>query len=313
VSQLTHKHPTLGVIYALLAAVLFGINASTTKTIMESGISAESVVFIRAASTGLLALGWALVTNPRALRVPAQMIPALLLLGVVGVGMLQWTYSIAVSILPIGIALLFEYTAVLLTPLAAIVLFRERVKPQIWFGAALVLGGLAVVAQIWQSELNLVGVGFALAAAVSLTTFFLSGERIQRQLPTNVTMFYGMLIAAVLFAPFANLRELSGSILSQEVSLLGNLSEIQLPLWTLLLWLGLLGAFIPMAASYLALRHLSATAVGVIATSEIVFAFVVAYLWLQETITLTQTLGGIIVIVGILIAQTSRRQAKIGN
>lgn len=280
---------------------------------MESGISAESVVFIRAASTGLLALIWALMTNPRALRVPSHTIPALLLLGVVGVGMLQWTYSIAVSILPIGIALLFEYTAVLLTPLAAVVLFRERVKRQIWFGAALVLGGLAVVAQIWQSELNMIGIGFALAAAVSLTTFFLTGERIQRHLPTNVTMFYGMLIAAVLFAPFADLAEISGPLLNQEVSLLGNLSEIQLPLWTVLLWLGLLGAFIPMAGSYLALRHLSATSVGVIATSEILFAFVVAYLWLQETITLTQTLGGIIVVVGILIAQTSRRQTKIGN
>lgn len=296
-----------------MAAVLFGVNASTTKVIMESGISAELVVLIRAVSTGLLALAWALATNPRALRVQPNQFLGLLLLGVVGVGMLQWTYSLAVSLLPIGIALLFEYTAVLLTPLAAILLFKERVKPQIWIGAGLVLGGLAVVSQIWQSELNWQGILFSLAAAVSLTVFFLTGERIQRRLPTNVTMFYGMTIAAVIFAPFANPAQLTADTLSTQVSLLGNLAAIELPLWVMLIWLGIFGAFLPMAASYLALRHLNATAVGVIATSEIVFAFLVALIWLGETMTLTQTLGGIIVVAGIVLAQTSRRQAKIGK
>lgn len=305
---MTHKHPTLGVVLALAAAALFGINASTTKVIMESGISAELVVFMRAVSTGALALVWALAANPRALRIKAKQVPGLLLLGVVGVGMLQWTYSLAVSLLPIGIALLFEYTAVLLTPIAAIVLFREKVKPQIWLGASLVLGGLAVVSQIWQSELNMTGVWFALAAAVSLTVFFLTGERIQRNLPTNVTMFYGMSIAAMLFAPFADVAELTPELLGSQVNLLGNLGEINLPLWVMLVWLGVFGAFLPMAASYLALRHLPATAAGVVATSEIVFAFIVALLWLGETMTVTQTLGGIIVIAGIVLAQTSRRQ-----
>jgi drug/metabolite transporter (DMT)-like permease len=94
------------------------------------------------------------------------------------------------------------------------------------------------------------------------------------------------------------------------VSLQGNLAELELPLWLLLIWLGVFGAFLPMAASYLALRHLNATAAGVVATSEIVFAFLVALVWLSETMTLAQTLGGIIVILGIVLAQTSRKLSK---
>jgi hypothetical protein len=43
---LTQKHPTLGAIFALIAAILFGLNASTTKVIIEAGINAEQVVFI---------------------------------------------------------------------------------------------------------------------------------------------------------------------------------------------------------------------------------------------------------------------------
>ena len=34
--NLTQKHPTLGIVFAALAAVLFGLNASTTKVIIQS-------------------------------------------------------------------------------------------------------------------------------------------------------------------------------------------------------------------------------------------------------------------------------------
>jgi drug/metabolite transporter (DMT)-like permease len=307
------QHATLGVFFALGAAILFGLNASTTKVIIQAGISAETVVFIRALSAGVLALGWALVANPRALKLERRLILPMIFMGIVGVGMLQWTYSIAVSLLPIGIALLFEYTAVLLVPLIALVFFKEEVKPQIWVGAALVLGGLAVVSQIWDGQLNPVGVFFAFAAAASLTTFFLMGERIQRYLPTNVVMTYGMGVAVLMFAPFAQFAELTPALLAEPVSLQGNLTAVSVPMGLLLLWLGVLGAFVPMAFSYLALRHLAATVVGVIATSETVLAFLFALLWLGEVISSTQALGGIVVVTGILIAQTARQKSVVAK
>ena len=70
--------------------------------------------------------------------------------------------------------MLIEYTAVLWVPLVAMVFFKEPVKKQIWFGAVLVLGGLAVVAQIWDSTLNPIGVLFALAAATCIHVSALS-------------------------------------------------------------------------------------------------------------------------------------------
>ncbi len=307
------QHATLGVFFALGAAILFGLNASTTKVIMQAGLSAETVVFVRALSAGLLALAWALVANRSQLKVPRRLLLPLLFMGIVGVGMLQWTYSVAVSLLPIGIALLIEYTAVLIVPIIALVFLKERVKPQIWLGAAMVLGGLAVVSQIWNGQLNPVGVIFAFAAALSLTTFFLMGERLQRYLPTNVVMVYGMTIAMMMFAPFAEFGELNPQALATPVSLQGNLAELELPMGVLLVWLGVFGAFIPMAFSYLALRHLAATVVGVIATSETVLAFLFALLWLGEVISATQALGGIVVVTGILIAQTARQKSVVAK
>ena len=298
-------------VFALVAAILFGLNASTTKVIIEYGISAEQVVFIRSFFAGSIALIWALLANRNQLKVPKRLIPQIVLLGIVGVGMLQWTYSLAVLYLPIGIALLIEYTAVLWVPIIALIFFKEKVKKQIWVGAVLVLGGLAVVGEVWDSQLDPIGVFFGFAAAASLTTYFLTGERIQRHLPTNVVMTYGMGISSLIFFISGDFSTFKFEALATPMNLTENLAGIELPVWFMLVWLGVFGSFLPMALSYLALRHLSATIVGVVATSETILAGVFALLWLGELITTTQALGSMVVVVGILLAQTARRQKAV--
>ncbi len=306
---MTQKHPTLGAIFALIAAILFGLNASTTKVIIEAGINAEQVVFIRSLFSFVLALSWALIANRKELLVKPKMLPRLFVLGVIGVGMLQWTYSMSLVRLPVGIALLIEYTAVLWVPIVALVFFKEKVSRVIWLGAALVIGGLAVVAQIWDTQLDPFGMFLAFCAAISLTIYFITGERIQRVLPTNVVLAYGMFFATLFFLPLSNFGSFDFAIINSSLDLSGNLAGVELPMWVALIWLGVLGSFVPMAFSYLALRHLSATVVGIIATSETVLAFGFALAWLGELITLTQALGGIVVVIGILIAQTARKQS----
>jgi drug/metabolite transporter (DMT)-like permease len=46
--------------------------------------------------------------------------------------------------------------------------------------------------------------------------------------------------------------------------------------------------------------------VGIVATFEPVAAAVVAWAWLGETLVAVQILGGVVVLVGILLAETSR-------
>ncbi len=88
-------------LYAASAAILFGLNASTTKVIIQSGITPEQAVLVRSITAGFIALAWALIANRSDLRVEKRLIPRLLLLGIVGVGTLQWAYSQAVVLLPV--------------------------------------------------------------------------------------------------------------------------------------------------------------------------------------------------------------------
>ena len=219
---------------------------------------------------------------------------------------MQWAYSNAVSNLPVGIALLIEYTAIVMVPIASMFLFREKVRPRLWLGIVLVLGGLAVVSKIWDGGLNPVGVAFAFAAAIFLTAYFIMGEHTQRSRDTMSTLFYTMAIATVFWLVASPWWTLEPSLLVEQVSLSGNLSQTYLAVWQLLVWVGIFGSFFPMLFSYLALGNLSATAVGIASAAETVFAFAFGWLWLNEKIEGLQALGGLLVITGIVIAQTAR-------
>ena len=285
---------------------MFGLNASTVKIILGTEINPEQLVLFRTAITALIAGIVLLFTNKKAFKITKKELPVLVFYGVFGVALMQWSYSNAVSLLPISVALLIEYTAIVIVPLVSLLLFKEKVRPRLWFGIAAVLIGLAIVSNIWNSALNPLGVAWAIMAAVCLSIYFLIGEHTQRKRDAMSTLFYTFAVAAIFWAIMNLINPGKVIVINLEFNLGGNLSGISMPVWAGLLWIGIMGSFIPMLLDYIALGNLSATAVGVIATAETVFATVFAWAWLNESMTTLEVIGGLIVVAGIILAETSR-------
>lgn len=300
------KNPSLGIIYALGAAMLFGLNASTSKIIVAAGIQPSSLVFFRSLACALLAGFLLLVTNQSAFRIQVDEIPRLLLFGLFGVALMQWAYSNAVSRLPVGIALLLEYTAVVWVPLASRVIWKERTRKRLWIGVVLVLFGLVAISQIWNGGLDAIGIGFAALASVLLSMFFLMGEHTQQRRGAISTMFYTMSFSTVFWLIFSPWWQFDAARLTTAINLTGNLSQFQFPFVGLLIWVGLAGSFLPMLLTYAALGEASAVAVGIASVTEVVFAAFFGWLWLNEKLDGLQLLGGVMLIVGIVVAQTAR-------
>ncbi len=300
------KHPALGVILALTSSLLFGLNASTTKILLGSGMSAGNLVLFRCLAVVFIAGFYLIVKNPANLKLTVREIPYFAVFGIVGVGLMQWAYSNAVANLQVGIALLIEYTAIVIVPIASFFIFKEKIRSRIWVAIVLVLAGLALVARPWTSTLNLTGVIFGILAAIFLSSYFIMGEHVQRKRDAMSTMFYAFLAAAV-FWLIVGLFATGGNIEFEKiVNLSGALNFINLPTWVLLIWVAIFGSFAPMLFTFVAMRHLSASGVGIASTAETVFAFAFGFLWLGETIDVAQLFGGIVVIIGIVVAQTAR-------
>ena len=298
--------PVMGYFYAFLAALLFGANGSVSKVIIESGFSALQLTQFRVLGAALISGAVLFVLDKRSFRLPLRQWPVILVLGIVGVGMLQATYAFAIQLLPVGIALLLEYMAVLIVAVVAFFFFKEKVRLRLWMAIGLVLAGLGVVAEIWASSLSPTGVLWGLGAAVSLATYFLVGEKQLQTISPLALSFWTMSVAALFWAPFSKWWEFTPDTFTAMVSLQGNLEAVSVPVWSLVLWNAVLGSFAPFLLSLSALKRLSATAAGIAATSEIVFAFAAAWIWLGEQLSLLQSVGASIVLGGILVAQGAR-------
>jgi drug/metabolite transporter (DMT)-like permease len=298
----------VGYVYALLASVLFGANGSVTKVLVQAGLQPAQLTLFRVLATAVLAGAVLLATDRRAFRVSGRQLGTLAVLGIAGVAMLQYTYAVALGLLPVGITLLIEYMAVLLVALVAFFVFKEKVRARLWMAIGFVLVGLAIVARIWASDLDPFGVLMATAAAVTLTIYFVIGEREVGKSSPMAVAFWTMGFATVFWLVFSAWWTIDPAIFGRTHSLGGTLAAVVVPLWVPLLWTMLLGSFAPFFLSLLALKHLSATTAGIVATSEVIFAFLVAWLWLGEGLEAVQLVGAAVVLVGIILAQTARKQ-----
>jgi drug/metabolite transporter (DMT)-like permease len=289
------------------AALLFALNGTVSKVVLQSGISSLELTQVRA--TGAF-LGFALVlalTRRHSLRLTRRELPYLVVFGIAGVALVQWLYFVSIGRLPIGIALLIEYIAPILIALWAWAVFKEAIRRRIWVALALAVVGLAIVVEAWSGvALDGLGVAASLAAAVAYAVYVLMAEHAVRwRDPASLTA-YGFLFAGLFWAVVQPLWRFPTARLDDSVSLLGHLERHSLPVWLLLLYVVVAGTMITFLLVAAALRHISATRVGIVAMLEPVAASAVAFAWLGESFGTAQLVGGAIVLTAILLAQTAR-------
>jgi drug/metabolite transporter (DMT)-like permease len=301
------RRPAVGYAMVIAAALLFALNGTVSKVVLQSGISPLELTQARA--TGAF-LGFALMlalTRRRTLRLTRRELPYLVVFGIAGVALVQWLYFVSIGRLPIGIALLLEYLGPILIAIWAWAVFKEPIRRRLWLALVLAVVGLSVVVEVWSGlSLDGVGVAAALCAAVAYAVYVLMAEHaVKWRDPASLTA-YGFFFAALFWAAVEPLWRFPTGRLDDSVSLLGHLERYALPVWLLLLYVVVAGTMITFVLVAAALRHISATRVGIIAMLEPVGASVVAYLWLGESFGTAQLIGGSVVLTAILIAQTSR-------
>jgi drug/metabolite transporter (DMT)-like permease len=294
----------LGYLQILAGAALFGVNASVSKVVLDAGIEPARLTALRCTGVAIGLLAWLLVTDRRRLRVSWRELPALAVLGLSGAALLQWLYFVAIDRLPVGIALLIEFTAPLLVAVYLRVVRREVLHRHVWMALGIALLGLAGVAQVWEDVgLDTIGLVAAFGSAICLATFYLLGQHtLERRDPTSMS-FWMFVFAALFWAAAQPWWNFDPSVLGRTTSLLGGLADVSLPVWAVLLWIVLLGTLVPYAFELAALRHLSAATTGIVGMIEPVIAAGVAWVWLGQTLTVAQMIGGALVLVGVAMVQ----------
>jgi len=300
--------PALGYAFTLAAAAFFAVNGTVSTLALQAGIPPTRLTALRCTGAAVALVVVLAVVAPQRLRITWREVPFLAVFGIVGVALTQYLYYVAIGRMPVGIALVFEMTAPVFIALYVWLVRREKVRSRLWLALLLSLSGLVLVAEVWQDggSLDPIGVGAALVAALCLAAYYLLGERgtVTRD-PVTLTC-WSFVAAAVFWAGAAPWWVFDAGVLGERVPV--SVGDLQVPLWLLVVWIVVLGAVVPFWLSIAALRHLAPTAAGLVATVEPVFASFVAWLWLEQVLTGWQVAGGVVVLTGIVLAQTARSE-----
>jgi drug/metabolite transporter (DMT)-like permease len=293
---------------AASAAVLWGVNGAVSKTILSTGVSSERLAQVRSLGAALGLVAILAVTAPGRLRLTRRELPYLLAFGIGGLAFVQWFYFLAIHRLDIGVALLIEYIAPLLVALWARYAYHEPVRRRIWAALALALAGLALIVNLFGggASLSTAGVLFAFAGAFAYALYVLLAEHVVGGRDPVSLLAWGFLFASVFWAVLVPWWSFPTHAFVQSTSLHARLHAVHLPVWVLAAWMIALGTIVPFFLLVSALRHLTATRVGIVAMLEPVAGAFVAWAWLAESLDGIQLAGAAVVLAAIVLAQTAR-------
>lgn len=317
VKPAAHRSLLIGYGLYVLGALAFAINGSVSKAILLSGLDPARLSQLRVTGAFVILLAFVAINRPERLRIGRREWPYLLAYGVLGVSMTQYLYFVALQYLPVGVALLIEFTAPVLVALWFRFVLKEPTRATVWLALTVSLIGLALVAEVWRGfTFDAIGLVAALGAALALSAYYLITDRQMQQPeprdPVSLTM-WGFGFAALFWLivqpwwsfPWSEFSGVSDPALG---SIVGDR-----PLWALSAWMILLGTVVPFWLIVASMRHLRASQASVVGFTEPLLAIIVAWIFLAEALSPLQLLGGALIIGGVILAERSRQPRAIAS
>jgi drug/metabolite transporter (DMT)-like permease len=287
------RRPRLGYLLAAVAALMFAVNGSIAKLLLEDGVSAAHLSQLRVTVSFLLLAGALALVDRGRLRIARVDVPRMAWLGLAGVAIVQFSYFLAIERLPISVALVIQFTGPLMVLLWLRTVHRRRLRPSLYGAVALSVAGSALVVEVYDAgSIDGLGVAFSLVAAVTFAIYLIGFERAGHSYDAFTTLTWGLGFATVFWL-------LVSPPWTFPLGELDSARSIALALGVVVI--GTLGPFL---LNVSALRHLPAARVGVIATLEPVLATIVAWAVHDEALTGVQIAGGLLVVAAVAWVQS---------
>ena len=306
------RQEALGIAMYLVAAFMFALNGTVAKAQIEAGLTPGHVTEIRTAGSAIVVLVVILILRPASLRVTPSQIPFLIVFVVVSYALTPFLFFVTIALLPIAIGTLLAFLAPVWVALWLRFARHRPVRRSLWLAIGLVLVGLALVAQVWAGvTLDPLGLFFGLLVGISLAVYLLLGEEGAQRRDVLSLAFWGFLIATVTWSVISPWWAFPWSTLTTTTTLFDG-AVTGIPVWSLVIWMIAL-TVVPFLLVLGSLQRIGAQRGGIIGTTEPLWAAIVGFIVLGETITPVQGLGGLVVLAGVILAEiSSQRTAREG-
>jgi inner membrane transporter RhtA len=272
-----HSGPRLGTALAVAAMLCVQIGLAVSVGLIER-LGAEGTAWLRLAFAGLLL---AVLVRPRLREFTRRGLLTCALLGVVTAG-LTFLFMAAVARIPLGTASALEF----LGPLG-VAIARGRGRVRLW--ALVAAAGVLLLTEPWHGGADLVGVGFALAAAVCWAGYIVLTQKVGDEVTGLRGLAVSMPVAGVTATVVVALTDASTV-----------LDALDLQLLVIGLGLAVLLPVVPFSLEMLALRRLTTAAFGTLMALEPAIALAVGLVALHQVPGWSAVVGiGFVIAAGI--------------
>jgi drug/metabolite transporter (DMT)-like permease len=293
------SHPAWGLGLALLSAATFGTAGTFADSLMAMGWTPGAVVTFRITLAALLLTVPAL----RALRGRWHDLRssgrAIFAFGFFAVAGCQLFFFNAVQRLDVGVALLLEYSGILLVVAFLWVRHGQRPSRLTAIGGAAALVGLVLVLNPTTGGMDPLGVCWGLLAGTGLATYFVISSRAEDALPPIALAWAAMVVGAVTLIGLDVVQVLPFHMNTSDVVLLDDHVSWLVPV----IGLSLVAAAVAYAAGIAATRLLGARVASFVGLTEVLFAVLIAWLLLGQAPGALQLVGGLVVLAGITLVR----------
>jgi drug/metabolite transporter (DMT)-like permease len=216
--------------------------------------------------------------------------------GAIPVAGCQLAYFTAVEHVPVGVALLIEYTA----PVAVVgwLWLRQGQRPTRLTVAGTVLGavGLLLVIDLTGGTTSMVGVVWALVAMVGAAFYFVLSSRDAEGLPGTVLATGGLVVGGLLLL----LAGVAGLVPLTATAAPVAFDGFTVAWWIPIVLLGVVTGAVAYGCGIAGSRRLGARLASFVALSEVLAALAFAGLLLGQVPAPVQLLGGVLIVAGVV-------------
>jgi drug/metabolite transporter (DMT)-like permease len=285
-----------GYVMVVSAACCWGVMATVVKMLLrDRGVDPFLLVVVRADLATLTLFAVLGLLWPARLRIGGRDLWIAVAVGIVGLAINNFFYFQCLYLTSVATALLLQYQAPILVALYTVLVQRQPLRGRIVLAMTLALLGCALVVRAYDFEVlrpNLLGVAAGLGGAGAFAFYILASRVALRTLDAWTLLTYAYLSAG-----------LAWSLMVPPWRLLTH--GFSLGTWGVFLAIATIGTVVPFGLFISGLRFLPPTQAGIISMLEIVVAAVVAFFLLGETLNPIQILGGVLVLTGVVMVQTT--------
>jgi len=300
-----------GELYTILGAIFFSANGIIVTLVLDH-MTTFRLAQVRAIGTFFLLFIITFIQDRNSLKAERREIPTLIFYGVFGYAMVQLGYFIGIARgVPLSLVLIIEFTAPIWIVLWIKFVRKSKVANSMWIAIALSLTGLILVAKVWQGfAFDFIGSMGALGAAFALAIYFLMTQSQGVKRSSQAMIVWGFGVSGLFWSIVLPIWNFPTQIFSADINLQGRFSDYSAPGWLLIAYIIIFGTLVPYLFVVKGIRLLSASTSSVIGMAEPVLAGVFAWIWLSQSWSAIQLLGGFVVLVGIYIADRAKSNAK---